>query len=63
MMPAVTLGLALTLVFWVVGQDLGALYSGQATDPNAGPVLALMAVTLLALAAAPPPGRLDRARR
>jgi hypothetical protein len=55
MMPAVTLGLALTLVFWVLGQDLGALYSGQATDPNAGPVLALMAVTLLALAAAPAP--------
>ena len=53
MMPAVTLGLALTLVFWVLGQDLGALYSGQATDPDAGPVLALMAVTLLALAAAP----------
>ncbi|MFL5842718.1 MAG: hypothetical protein ACJ77Z_19905 [Thermoleophilaceae bacterium] len=24
MIPAVTLGLALTLVFWVVGQDLGA---------------------------------------
>jgi hypothetical protein len=51
MVPAVTLGLALTLVFWVVGQDLGALYSGQATDPNGGPVLALMAVALLALAA------------
>jgi hypothetical protein len=55
--PAVTLGLALTLVFWVLGQDLGALYSGQATDPNAGPVLAVMAVALLALAAAPPAGR------
>jgi uncharacterized membrane protein YoaK (UPF0700 family) len=53
MMPAVTLGLALTLVFWVLGQDLGALYSGHATDPNAGPVLALMAIALLALAAAP----------
>jgi hypothetical protein len=52
MLPAVTLGLALTLVFWVLGQDLGALYSGQATDPNTGPVLALMAVTLIALAAA-----------
>jgi hypothetical protein len=54
MTPAVTLGLALTLVFWVLGQDLGALYTGHATDPNAGPVLALMAVTLLAVAAAPP---------
>jgi hypothetical protein len=53
MMAAVTLGLALTLVFWVLGQDLGGLYSGQATDPNAGPALALMAVALLALAPAP----------
>jgi hypothetical protein len=51
LIPAVTLGLALTLVFWVLGQDVGGLYSGQATDPNAGPVLALMAVALLALAA------------
>jgi hypothetical protein len=57
MLPAVTIGLALTLVFWVLGQDLGALYSGQATDPNTGPVLALMALPLLALAAAPTPER------
>jgi hypothetical protein len=49
MLPAVTLGLALTLIFWVVGQNLGALYTGQATDPNAGPVIALMAVALLSV--------------
>jgi hypothetical protein len=46
--PAVALGLALTLAFWVLGQDLGALYTGQATDPNAGPALALMAIAVLA---------------
>jgi hypothetical protein len=63
MLPAVTLGLALTLVFWVLGQDLGALYGGQATDPNAGPVLALMAVALLALAASSlSPRRTGRSR-
>jgi hypothetical protein len=45
--PAVALGLALALVFWVLGQDLGALYTGQATDPNSGPLLALMAIALL----------------
>jgi hypothetical protein len=45
--PAVALGLGLTLVFWIQGQDLGALNSGQATDPNVGPVLALMAIALL----------------
>ncbi|MEA2467061.1 MAG: hypothetical protein QOJ57_1187 [Thermoleophilaceae bacterium] len=46
--PAVALGLVLALVFWVFGQDLGQLTSGQATDPNSGPALALMAVALLA---------------
>jgi hypothetical protein len=46
--PAVTLGLALTLAFWLLGQDLGALYTGQATDPNSGPLLAVMAIALLA---------------
>jgi hypothetical protein len=45
--PAVALGLVLTLAMWVMGQDLGALYTGQATDPNSGPLLALMAVALL----------------
>ena len=48
--PAVVLGLALTLDFWVFGQHLGALYSGQATDPNTGPPLALMAIAVLAAA-------------
>jgi hypothetical protein len=32
----------------VLGQDLGQLYTGRATDPNSGPVLALMAIALLA---------------
>jgi hypothetical protein len=46
--PAVACGLALTLAMWVLGQDLGQLYTGQATDPNSGPALALMAIALLA---------------
>jgi hypothetical protein len=45
---AISLGLSLTLVFWVFGQQFGQLFSGQATDPNSGPLLALMAVALLA---------------
>jgi hypothetical protein len=44
---AVTTGLVLSLAMWVIGQDLGQLYSGQATDPNSGPLIALMAVVLL----------------
>jgi hypothetical protein len=46
--PAVALGLMLTLALWVLGQHLGALYTGQATDPNSGAVLAFMAIALLA---------------
>jgi hypothetical protein len=52
--PAVALGLALTLAFWVLGQNFGELYTGHATDPNSGPALALMAIALLAGAAASP---------
>jgi hypothetical protein len=43
---AASLGFALALWMWVVGQDLGQLTSGEATDPNTGPLLALMAVVL-----------------
>jgi hypothetical protein len=45
---SLAVGLVLTVVMWVMGQDLGLLYSGQATDPNSAPLIALMAVVLLA---------------
>jgi hypothetical protein len=45
---AVTIGLMLSIAIWIIGQDLGQLYSGQATDPNSAPLIALMAVALLA---------------
>jgi hypothetical protein len=46
---ALTVGFLLSIAIWVIGQDLGQLYTGQATDPNSGPLIALMAVALLAL--------------
>jgi hypothetical protein len=52
---AVAVGLVLSIAIWVFGQDLGQLYSGQATDPNSAPLIALMAVVLLAR-----PGELKR---
>jgi hypothetical protein len=42
------LGMALAVVFWVSNQNAGQLSSGQATDPNTGPLLLLMAVSLIA---------------
>jgi hypothetical protein len=44
---AAAAGLALALVFWVSSQDFGRLFTGQATDPNTGPVLALFAIALI----------------
>jgi len=41
-------GAVLATVFWVVGQDIGQLYSGQATDPNTGPLIVTMALALVA---------------
>jgi hypothetical protein len=39
----------IALAIWLIGQDLGQLYSGKATDPNSGPLIALMAVALISL--------------
>jgi len=67
--PAVlAAGLALSLAYWVFGQSLGGpFWAGQATDVNAGPLFALLALTVFAqpravpqttsdMAAARPPG-------
>jgi hypothetical protein len=45
--PAVAAGFVLALAIWVVGQDFGQLYSGQATDPNAAPLIGLMGLAIL----------------
>jgi hypothetical protein len=39
----------LNLVFWVVGQGLGGMFAGGATDPNAGPLFILLAYALYTL--------------
>jgi hypothetical protein len=44
---AVAAGFALALAIWVVAQDVGQLYSGQATDPNTALIIALFAVAVL----------------
>jgi hypothetical protein len=48
---AAAAGFVFALVLWVVSQDLGGLFTGSATDPNSGPLIALMAVSLLAVRA------------
>ena len=44
---AAATGFVLALAIWVVGQSFGGLYTGQATDPNTAPLIALIAVVLL----------------
>lgn len=44
----VALGVALAVVCWIVGQGLGGVLTGSATDVSAGPLLVLMGCILLA---------------
>ena len=39
----------LNLVYWVIGQGLGGIFAGGATDPNAGPLFVLFAYAMYAL--------------
>ena len=41
--------IVLNLAYWVLGQGLGGIFQGGATDPNAGPLFALLAWALYAL--------------
>jgi hypothetical protein len=43
-------GLALSLVFWVAGQDIGQLWTGLSADPNTAPLMMLLGVTVLGAA-------------
>ncbi len=43
------LAVALNLTYWVVGQGLGGIPHGGATDPNAGPLFVLLACALYRL--------------
>jgi hypothetical protein len=46
------LGIGLALLYWVTGEGLGELLTGGGTDPNNGPLVALIGVSLLPLIAA-----------
>lgn len=49
--PTAFLGLSvfINLVFWIVGQGFGGIFTGAATDPNSAPLLCLLACALYAL--------------
>ena len=41
---AVVAAIILAALIWVFGEDLGEIFTGSATDPNTGPLLALLAL-------------------
>jgi hypothetical protein len=43
------LAVVLNLVYWLVGQGLGGIFAGGATDPNSGPLFILLAYGLYQL--------------
>jgi hypothetical protein len=42
--PVLAGAVALSLAIWLVGEDLGGIFTGQGTDPNTGPLLVLLAL-------------------
>ncbi len=55
--------IVLSLVYWVLGEGLGGIFTGSGTDPNSGPLLVLLALSIAPLvrrpadeAQAPEPG-------
>ena len=44
--PALVAGGAVATVYWLAGQGMGGLFTGRATDPGAGPLWVLLAVTM-----------------
>lgn len=46
-------GIALALAVWVFGQAFGQIPAGMATDPNSGPLVALLGLAVLARAGRP----------
>jgi hypothetical protein len=37
----------LSLAFWITGQGLGGIFTGSGTDPNSGPLVALLALSMM----------------
>jgi len=58
------LGAGLNVGFWLLGQGLGGIFEGGATDPNTGPLFVLMAFAVYSATHAPGvPAALDASGR
>jgi hypothetical protein len=59
--PAVVLAIALALLFWLA-EGIGGIFTGAGTDPNSGPLLALLALAYYPVSHGGTEGRLLRDR-
>jgi hypothetical protein len=55
--PAVAIAFVTAVAIWAAGEHFGGVTDGMATDPNSGPLLALIAVAFWPLRNATEPGR------
>jgi hypothetical protein len=46
--PALVIGIAISIAYWVIGQGLGGVFTGQATDIGTAPLVILIAGLLYA---------------
>ncbi len=44
---AIYVGIGASVIYWVLGQQLGGYFTGVATDPNSGPLFILLGVAIL----------------
>lgn len=61
--PALAAGMALAILYGVLGQDLGGLLTGRATDPGTAPLFVLLALALWPRRASARPAPIQRAPR
>ena len=54
--PFLALGFLVSIVFWLTGQGLGGILTGSGTDPNTGPLVALLALAMVPLVVPEPGG-------
>lgn len=47
--PFLVLAALISIVYWIFGQGLGGLFTGSATDPDAGPLFVLLAAAMYLL--------------
>jgi len=56
-LSTLVLAVAIAVVIWVIGEAFGMILAGGATDPNSGPLLALLALAYWPARTAPGEGR------